>query len=461
MADSDIPIERLRLLNERSPTSGDYVLYWMQQSQRATFNHALEYAVDEANRLGLPLLVAFGLTDGFPEANLRHYSFLLEGLFETQQALEHRGIPFVLQRGSPDEVALRLGKKAAVIVCDRGYLRIQREWREKVAKGAACQVVQVESDAIVPIETASPKAEIGARTLRPRINRQLERFLVPLRERKVAKRSRLPEVEGIDLTDLKKVAEGLKVDRSVAPVAQFTGGTSKAEKLLQRFVRDHLDGYDELRKRLTVPAVSYLSMYFHFGQISPLQVALAIQNAKRVGDEDRDSFLEEMIVRRELAFNFVFYNANYDRYEVLPTWAQQTLSRHRSDIRQHQYSRDQFERAETHDPYWNAAMQEMVHFGYLHNHLRMYWGKKILEWSTTPEEAFETAIYLNNKYFLDGRDPCSFANIAWVFGQHDRPWPERPIYGQIRCMMGNRLEQKTDVKEYVEKLARRLRANER
>lgn len=443
--------ERIELLNKREPRRGKYVLYWMQQSQRAEFNHALEYAIARANEANRPVLVAFGLTDDYPEANLRHYRFLLEGLQETQERLYARGIRMVVQLGPPDEIALRLSREAALVVCDRGYLRHQKAWRERVAKAAGCQVVQVESDVVVPVATASSRAEVAARTFRPKIRRLREMFLVPLSRQAVRKDSLDIRVEGVSLADLDALLAKLHVDRSVPPANRwFRGGTREARRRLRLFLRSAYRDYAAARgqPQIDLDNASHLSMYLHFGQISPVEIALAARRAK-VPAESEEAFLEELIVRRELAHNFVHFTPDYDRFACLPRWAKESLRAHGCDPRTFHYSRAELESAATHDPYWNAAMREMVHTGYLHNYLRMYWGKKILEWSRTPEQAFHTALALNNKYFLDGRDPNSFANVAWIFGLHDRPFAERPVFGKIRFMSAGGLKRKCAIEDYV------------
>lgn len=447
--------ERIQPLNDGEVCGGDYVLYWMQASQRAERNHALEHAVRRANELGLPLLAVFGLTDDYPEANLRHYAFMLEGLRDAAAALERRGIALAVRRGSPDEVALEAGESAAMIVTDRGYLRPQREWRERVAREAGRSVVQVESDVVVPVDLASDRREVGARTLRPRIRRHLDEFLVDLRTTKLRNPSSGMEAGGLDLSDIGAVLDGMDLDRSVGPLSHlYRGGTSEAKKILRRFLREGLPGYAANRDQPQTDDVSHMSKYLHFGQISPVYVALRAMDSD-APREDVDAFLDELLVRRELSMNFVRHTPDYDSYSCLPDWARETLEEHEPDAREHLYTREQLEGAQTHDEYWNAAMREMVHTGYMHNHMRMYWGKKILEWSESPEEAYATTLYLNNKYFLDGRDPNSFANVSWVFGQHDRGWPERPVFGKVRYMSAGGLERKARPEEYVEKVRRR------
>jgi deoxyribodipyrimidine photo-lyase len=412
---------RVKCLNERDPRRGLYVLYWMQQSQRASFNPALEYAIEAANRAALPVVVAFGLMDDYPDANLRHYRFMLGGLQEVAATLGARGIRFVIWRGAPNEVAVALAEDAALVVCDRGHLRHQRAWRTDVAARAPCAVVQVEGDLVVPLEVASDKAETAARTLRPKLHRVCDEYLRPLED----------------------------LDRSAPPVRRFRGGTGEARRRLRNFLEAGLDGYAERRSEPGAVQCSLLSPYLHFGQISPVEIALAVRGAGQGADEDRTAYLEELIVRRELAANFVEFEPCYDEYAGVPGWARATLERHRADPRPHLYTHAQLENAATHDRYWNAAMREMRETGFMHSYMRMYWAKKILEWSSRPEAAFRTILRLNNKWFLDGRDANSYANVAWIFGRHDRPWPERPVFGRVRSMNARGLERKFDMPAYL------------
>jgi deoxyribodipyrimidine photo-lyase len=459
MATRKVREERVRNLNEADVREGSYVLYWMQSSQRTEQNHALEYAVQRANDLGQRLLVVFGLTDDYPEANLRHYTFMLEGLKDAQEGLKKRGIKMVVRKGSPDEVAIEAGKDASLVVTDRGYMRPQKRWREKVARESGCLVTQVESDVVVPVELASEKQEHAARTLRPRIQEHLEDFLVELEPTEPEKQSLNMQAEGLDLSNIEKVLGGMDLDTSVGGLSHlYRGGTSEAKKVFRRFLRDSVDDYVEHRNQPQTDDVSHMSKYLHFGHISPIWLALEARRAK-TKEDNIESFVEELVVRRELSMNFVRYTPDYDSYSNLPDWAKKTLEEHKDDEREHAYTRKQLEDAETHDEYWNAAMKEMVHTGYMHNYMRMYWGKKILEWSNTPEHAYRTTLYLNNKYFLDGRDPNSFANVAWVFGQHDRGWTEREVYGKVRYMSANGLERKAKPDQYVEKVEKRIGAS--
>jgi deoxyribodipyrimidine photo-lyase len=444
---------RIQLLNDLEIRKGDYVLYWMQQSQRSETNHALEFAIQEANRLKQGVLAGFGLMDDYPEANLRHYTFMLEGLKETQKSLAKRRIKMVVQIGVPPDVALSFGRRASMIVCDRGYLRHQKQWRTQVARQAGCRVVQVESDVIVPVEIVSGKAEYAARTIRPKIHRHLSDYLINFRKTPVKIPSLNLDIGGMDLTDIDAILRQMSLDRSVPAVSScFKGGTSEAKKIFKNFLRHRFHLYLGHRNQPQTDDISHMSPYLHFGQISPLYLAFQISKDNNDLQEAKDAYLEELVVRRELAMNFVNYTVNYDAYKCIPQWAQKTLSEHRNDKRDHIYTRKQLEDAGSHDPYWNAAMREMRYTGFMHNYMRMYWGKKILEWSKTPEHAFKTTLAINNRYFLDGRDANSYTGVAWVFGVHDRAWFERPIFGKIRYMAAAGLERKCDIRAYVKKV---------
>jgi deoxyribodipyrimidine photo-lyase len=441
--------QRIKPLNARARARGAYVLYWMQSSVRAEYNHALEYAIREANGLGQPVVVYFGLTAEFPEANARHYHFLLEGLREVEAALRERGVKLVIRKESPEAGVLTLARDASLVVMDRGYLPIQREWRRRVADGLDCPLVRVESDVVVPVEEASPKEEYSAATIRPKIQRRLDDYLQPLEETAVRVDSLGLPFETLDVADVPKLVSTLPVDQIVSKVAGLAGGTEEAKRLLQEFIEHKLDDYDELRNDPTQDCLSQMSPYLHFGQISPLYVALQVAGTDSPG---RDAYLEELIVRRELSMNFVHYNAHHQGIEGLPDWCRRTLAEHERDPREYLYTVEEFEAAATHDPYWNAAQREMVVTGKMHGYMRMYWGKKMLEWTESPEKALRVALYLNNKYELDGRDPNGFAGVAWCLGKHDRPWGERPVFGKVRYMNANGLRRKFDADGYVRKV---------
>jgi deoxyribodipyrimidine photo-lyase len=436
---------RIRVLNDVAPRDGAYVLYLMQQGMRSRDNPALEFAVEEANRLGLPVVAGFGLLDGgahFPEANARHYAFLLQGLADAKAGLERRGIAFVLRRATPAQAALHLGGQAAMLVLDRGYLTIQKSWYAEIAQGFDGRLVQVEGDVVVPLDVASNKHEFAARTLRPKLHRAWEPFLAPLRARQVKHPAdALGLTSDLDVSDPDAALAAMTLDRSVTPVRRFRGGETEAYRRLDAYLAGPFADYGTVRNRPEAGAASHLSPYLHFGQISPVAAALKVQAAKTGGPEDRAAFLEELIVRRELAMNHVHTNPGYDRYETaLPDWARKALAEHAGDPRPFLYDEAALVEGRTHDADWNAAMREMRVTGYMHNHLRMYWGKKILEWSASPEAAFAVCLRLNNRYFLDGRDANSFTNVGWLFGLHDRPWGRRKVFGTVRYLGQNTLK---------------------
>lgn len=444
---------RVKPLNDESRRSGRYILYWMQAAQRADCNHALEYAIRTANESGVPVVAAFGLTPEFPSANLRHYTFMLEGLRETAMRLEGRGVKFVMRQGSPDEVALSFAPDASMIVADRGYLTIQRKWRENVARKAGCPVIQVESDVVVPVESAADKEQYAAATLRPKITKLLPQYMKPLKQGEPKKDALGLRIEGENPEDIPALLKKIRADESVPPSPLYTGGASQANILLQDFIEHKLDRYADEGNDPSLDLTSHLSPYLHFGQISPLEVALRIDGAKRAREESRRAFLEQLIVRRELSMNFAFYSPNPDSMKCLPDWAVKTLAEHATDEREYVYSFDELESAQTHDPYWNAAQTEMAVIGRMHNYMRMYWGKKIIEWSATPAAAFAAALKLNDKYELDGRDPNGLAGVAWCFGKHDRPWRERKIFGKVRYMNDAGLKRKFNIEEYVRRIS--------
>jgi deoxyribodipyrimidine photo-lyase len=444
--------ERIQALNAKETKKGRYVVYWMQASQRTDYNHALEYAVLKANELHQPLVVFFGITDHFPEGSQRHYTFMLEGLKDVKRSLEKRGIQIVIQHTSPELGVVQFAKGASFAVVDRGYLKIQRAWREYAASRMDCPLVQVESDVIVPIEETSPKEEYTAATIRPKIHKKLDHFLCPLKEVDPDMDSLSLDFDSFDIDDVEEAVSRLHIDRSVKKVSCYRGGAGEAKKHLRLFLRDKLDRFPEMRNDPTVDVLSHMSPYLHFGQISPLSIALTVSQTQ---GQSKEAYLEELIVRRELSMNFVFYNGRYDSFEgAIPQWAQKTLKAHQKDKRPYLYALEELETGKTHDPYWNAAQKEMVFTGKMHGYMRMYWGKKILEWSKTPEEAFRAALYLNNKYELDGRDPSGFTGVAWCFGKHDRPWKEREIFGNVRYMNEGGLKRKFDADEYVRLMSR-------
>lgn len=445
--------ERVKLLKDlKRNKKGKYVLYWMQQSQRTEYNHALDYAIEKANKFNLPLVVCFGVTAGYPEANERHYYFMLEGLAEVKRRVEEIGGLFVIRKQSPERLALELSKEASITVADKGYMKIQKKWRGNLVSGIGVPLVEVESDLIVPIEVASNKEEYAAYTIRKKINRVLGDFFFEHKRPELKVKSASLEIESLDLEDIDRIILELDLDRSVKRTRYFSGGYSEARRRLEGFIDEKLNKYNELRNNPGLEYTSTLSPYLHFGQISPLEIALEVKKSGK-SMESVEAYLEELIVRRELAFNFCYYNDDYDSYQGLKAnWIYETLEKHKMDEREYIYSRKELEEGLTHDEIWNACQKELRVTGDMHGYMRMYWGKKILEWSVIPEEAFETAVYLNNKYALDGRDANSFTGIAWCFGKHDRPWFERDIFGKVRYMNASGLKRKFKVEEYLNRV---------
>ena len=443
----DQRIERLN--DEPVRQKGAYVLYWMQAAQRERYNHALEYAVRRANELGKPVLAAFCLVDDYPDANARHYHFMLQGLRQVRDALAERKIRLIVRKGRPADCIMELSKDASLLVVDASQLRAPRKWRNDVAMDVECPMLEVETNLIVPVQEASAKEEFSAGTFRPRITRKLKPYLRQLRRSKPKHSSMNIQLDGLAIDNVNEIVASLNVDASVKPVDTFEGGTRRAEHLFDGFLAHKLRYYAEKGNDPTEDCISHMSPYLHFGQISPLYIALKVINK---GGPGKDEYLEQLIVRRELSHNFTFYNPHYDSYRCLPPWAQRTLDFHRRDKRHALYSTKELEAAETQDPYWNAAQKQMAVAGKMHNYMRMYWGKKILEWSRSPQEAFRTALYLNNKYELDGRDPNGFAGVAWCFGKHDRAWTERDVFGKVRYMNDSGLKRKFNIDRYVEQV---------
>ncbi len=445
---------RIRHFPGPPPSSGQgsYICYWMQQAQRVDGNPALCFALEKANELKLPLMVAFVLTPDFPEANFRHYRFMLEGIADVQKTLVEKRIPFALETGPMIETVLSLARQAAWVITDAGYLRIQRQWRDTIAKKLACAFTIVESDCVVPVATASGKEESAARTLRPRIMKKLDAYLDPVVLPDYWMKNTVHPFSSTPLIHPQALSARIAGDDSVFPVTGFSGGETVALARLEQFVADRLSDYDTLARDPAAGCRSDLSGHLHFGQISPVNVVRAIRES-HAPEKPKAAFIEQVVVRRELAINFVYYNSGYDRYEqAVPGWAQSTLDKHRMDQRPYLYDAAALEGARTHDPYWNAAQMEMVLTGRMHNYMRMYWGKKIIEWSPTPEAAFEIMLTLNNRYEIDGRDPNGFTGVAWCFGRHDRPFAERSVFGKIRYMNAAGLKRKFKIDRYVARI---------
>lgn len=442
--------DRIRHLNSLTIKDGDFVLYWMQACQRAVYNNALEFAITEANKLKKPLVVFFGLTDNYCNANLRHYQFMFEGLLEVKHQLNNRGIKFVIQYcQNIAESLAKFSNDACLVITDMGYLINQRQWRQQAAKLLKCCLIQIETEVVVPINKVSDKREYAARTIRPKILKHINQFLVPLKTQDIVKDSVKKDFDSIEIDNIDKILSELQIDKTILPSSQYQGGYRQAKKLLNNFIEHKLKNYDKDRNDPSIDGLSNMSPYLHFGQISPIEIALKVRKA---GGNAADVYLEEMIIRRELSMNFVYYTQNYDSYDCLPGWAKATLEKHKKDNRDYIYLQSQLENSQTHDEAWNAAQTQMTITGKMHGYMRMYWGKKIIEWSKTPQKAFQTMIYLNDKYELDGRDPNGYCGIAWCFGNHDRPWGERKIFGTVRYMNIQGLKRKFDVEKYIQNI---------
>jgi deoxyribodipyrimidine photo-lyase len=438
---------RIRPLNQERPRLG-LVVYWMSRDQRVKDNWALLYAQELALSLGRPLGVVFCLAPAFLGATFRQYGFMLKGLREVARDLDNLNIPFFLLRGNPPQEISLFARKYPVgaVVSDFSPLRLVREWRSTAAQNLGVSLQEVDAHNIVPCWVASPKAEYGAYTLRPKLKKLLPEFLEEfpaLARHPITWEGTRPEIPWENLT------ASLNIDFSVPEVTWLTPGERSASAQLEHFLEHQLPFYQERRNDPTQSGQSDLSPYLHFGQLAAQRVALEVEN--RQGDDaSREVYLEELIVRRELSDNFCFYQPHYDTFAGFPAWAQKTLNQHREDRREYLYPLEALESARTHDDLWNAAQREMVQRGKMHGYMRMYWAKKLLEWTASPEEAQAQAIYLNDKYELDGRDPNGYVGIAWsIGGVHDRAWFERPIFGKIRYMSYKGCRSKFNVEAYI------------
>jgi deoxyribodipyrimidine photo-lyase len=449
--------ERVRLLNDAAAAeSGEYVLYWMQMYKRAEYNHALNFAIDQANERKLPLVVYEGLKYYYPWASDRLHTFILEGVAEKQQAFEKRGIKYVfyLQRNerSPRQTVARLAEKAVLLVTDDFPCFIIPQHNAAIVRKVKIPVYAVDSNGIVPLSKFD-KEEYAAYTIRPKIKKLLPAYLKPFAERQVMVRADHLQVDcpatEVNERKIAALVSACAIDHSVKSSPVYRGGTAAARRRLRRFIAEILPRYAATRNQPEVDGSSRLSAYLHFGFLSSLEVALAVRSADAPAAA-KEAFLEELIVRRELAYNFTRYNENYNSLAALPAWAQQTMRQHLADRRPFIYSRAELEKAQTHDELWNAAQREMLVTGEMHNYVRMLWGKAVINWTASYEEALAILEHLNNKYCLDGRDPNSYAGILWCFGKHDRPWRERPVFGKIRAMTSQSTSRKFDSHRYIE-----------
>ncbi len=451
---------RIRLLNDRQPNSeAKFVLYWSQMNRRVEFNHGLAYAIHWADKLKLPVLCYEGLTCTYPHANDRLHTFILQGVPEMARRLEELGVGYAFysrkQRDSGNDSFYKVAKDAAVIVTDDYPIFIAAGHNKSVPAKVEVPYYVVDSSCVVPMSLIVER-QYAAYTIRPKIHKLLAAQMTPLEMNAPACKwvGPVPDFH-VPVTDaeIPALVASCEIDHAVKPSLTFRGGSAYAEKHLEVFLEERLRRYATDRNSPTAHVTSDLSPYLHFGQISSMQVALA---ARDYADEHKlmaGEYLEELIVRRELAFNFARYTPNYNSLEALPNWVQQTLAKHDGDRREFVYTCEEFEKAATHDALWNATQKELLLRGKTHGYYRMYWGKKIIEWSASHFEAHQTMLYLQDKYALDGRDPNTYTNVLWCFGLHDRPWTERPIFGMVRFMGLDGMKRKTNVDSYLKEIA--------
>lgn len=424
--------------------------------KRAEYNHALRFAISEANERRLPLVVYEGLKYYYPWASDRIHTFILEGVREKRRAFEKLGIRylFYLQKdeNSPKDTVARIAENAALIVTDDFPCFIIPKHNEAIARKAKIPVYAVDSNGVIPLSRFE-KEEYGAYTIRPKIKKILNEYLKPFEEEKIKIKSPdliidCPETE-VTEKNIAGLVAACAIDHSVKPSPIYRGGRENGRARLEKFLGEILPDYDKARNKPEKDGSSRLSAYLHFGFLSPLEIALAVKDAA-APPKSKDAFLEELIVRRELSYNFTRFNPDYDSLRALPAWAHKTMREHIDDERAQVYSLEQLEAGETHDALWNAAQREMIETGEIHNYVRMLWGKNVIGWTRSYEEAFAILEHLNNKYCLDGRNPNSYAGILWCFGKHDRPWMERPVFGMMRYMTSASTGKKFDSRQYIE-----------
>jgi deoxyribodipyrimidine photo-lyase len=395
----------------------------------------------------------FNVVTSYHEASLRAYQFMIEGLLDVYQALQKMHIGFHLTTGNPETVFKSYIDQLHALFVDKGYLKTPRLWRQNLLDMLPKDVrfVEVDTNVLVPVSFVSQKVEYGAYTIRPKIHKLKDEFFdlshPPLYEGK-----HLDNQLAFDLTHPSSFIQSLPINHDIFISKYFMGGQEEAKRRLKHFLDKKITLYPE-RNEPHLQITSTLSPYIHFGHISTQRIMLETEEClklDKINQEAYDAFFEQVIVRRELAHNFVYYQHAYDQFESMTEpWAYLTMTEHANDVKTHIYDMKELVSCQTHDVYFNAAMKEMVLTGYMHNYMRMYWAKKIIEWSKTFKEAYETTLALNNTYFLDGRDPVSYASVAWNYGKHDRAWNERDIFGKLRYMNASGLERKFDMKAYI------------
>ncbi len=437
-------LKRARIVNDKSYKSGP-IVYWMNRDHRVNDNWSLVYALEKAKENNTEVLVIFCLRTNFPYKTERLVNFILGGLEEVEKNLRDLNIPFYFLQGDPaGEIPKFIKeKKVGMLITDFNPLKPFISWKENIASKIEIPFFEVDSRNIVPCWILSNKQEFGAYTIRPKFYHSKDEFLDDFP--KISKQnSKLPK--SVNLAAIKKE---IKIDDSVKTANWIKPGEKAAKKLMLDFF-EKINDYDEFRNDPTKNAQSHLSTHLHFGHISSQRVVLELIRRKN-NKKDEDSFLEELTVRRELSDNYCYYNKNYDNPNGFPDWAKKTLSDHAHDTRENIYSKKELENCLTHDDLWNACMKQAKVQGIMHGYLRMYWAKKIFEWSPNADTAQKTAIYFMDKYFLDGREANGFTGIAWSMGGvHDRAWFEREVFGKIRYMNYNGAKRKFDVEKYIQ-----------
>jgi deoxyribodipyrimidine photo-lyase len=482
-----VPQSRIRVINTRPlNANGDFVLYWMTMARRTRSNYGLERAVRCAKELKKPLLVLEALRCDYPDASDRFHQFLLDGMRDNAAAMR-RGralyYPYVEPApGAGRGLLQELSARACVVVTDYYPAYFLPRMLKAAAAQSGVRLEAVDSNGLLPLAAADGRAFPVARSYRAFVQRELPAHLAELPEDSpLSLLGRGPRLASVPTSVLERwpaatptllrggsALSGLPIDHTVPPVAT-PGGPAAAARQLKSFVTHGLGRYNDERNHPDADATSHLSPYLHFGHISAHEVFHALMNKERWttrrlgrragGKRDgwwgvspgAEAFLDQLAVWRELAFNSCENVPRFDEYDSLPDWARQTLGKHQRDKRPHQYDQPTLEAAETHDDVWNAAQRQMVRDGWFHGYMRMLWGKKILEWSPSPEAALTRMQSIMNRYALDGRDPNSYAGYAWVLGRYDRPWPERPIFGTVRYMTSASARRKLKLREYLER----------
>ncbi|MGZ3417051.1 MAG: hypothetical protein ACXVEE_04250 [Polyangiales bacterium] len=445
---------RIRAWNGKPVESGDYVVYWAQATRRADDNVALEYAIKRANDLSLPIVVYESLRTDYPYASDRVHAFVLECARDTQIRLRARGIDhgFFLPRDAAEArgVAAKVFERAALIVSDDNPSFIFPKQNWAAAKKARCSYLTIDDAAIVPLALI-PAHESQARTIRPKLLAMLDQWLAPLH-------THAPKIRGtiewpfdpidFDKEKIDALIARCDIDHGVRPVADRPGGSRAAHARLAAFLRGSGKTYDHSRDTPDEGATSGLSPYLHFGAISARACVLAARDAG-LPKAAYDAFVEQLVVRRGLAFNHAARVPNHATWDAIPAWAKETLAAHARDDRPDARPPAKLERAKSGDPIWDAAQRELILRGRMHNAVRMFWGKRLIQLCKRPRDAFELAVKCFDRYALDGRDPNTYAGIGWCFGLHDRPFPERDIYGTVRPMGTGALKKRFDVKAWA------------